>query len=143
VSATIDNGTDVVTDPIDAEMVTEPSDAPVAWPVVGTTVATAGVSEAHVAVFVTFAVEPSEYVPMAVSCTEMPTPENAGLGLIEIASSVDDGAPELLELELLLEELPLLPLPPHAVRNATSASAPSIPDVLLIASIGTPLTRLA
>src|SRR6202043_224530 len=63
-------------------MVAEPSDTPVARPVVGPTVATGVALEVQFAMLVTFAVEPSEYVPVAVSWVEIPTGANAGFGVI-------------------------------------------------------------
>lgn len=84
----IDSETVAVTEPMDAVRVEEPSDTPVERPVVGPTVATAGVLDVHVAEFVTFAVVPSEYVPLAVNCWSSPTPEFAGFGAITVDSTI-------------------------------------------------------
>jgi len=75
-----------VVEPIMAEIAVDPSDTPVTKPVVGPTVATEEESDVQLATLVTFTVVPSEYVPVAVSCLTIPTPESAGLGVIEIDS---------------------------------------------------------
>ena len=56
----IDSDTIAVTDPIEAVMVEDPRETPVARPVVGPTVATDDVLDVHVAAFVLSAVLPSE-----------------------------------------------------------------------------------
>ena len=56
----IDSGAVVMTDPIDAVIVEEPSETPVVRPVVRPTVATDGVLDVHVATFVTSVVLVSE-----------------------------------------------------------------------------------
>ena len=57
---TTDNGAVAVSDPSVAEIVALPTDTPVASPVDGPMVATAGVSEVQLAAAVTFCVVPSE-----------------------------------------------------------------------------------
>jgi hypothetical protein len=56
----IDSDTVVVTDPIEAVTVEEPSDTPVVRPVAESTVATDGVLDVHVATVVSLAVVASE-----------------------------------------------------------------------------------
>ena len=65
--AVTDSGVLAGSGPIVAEIVVEPSDTPVISPVVGPTVATDGVLDAHTAMVVTLAVVASEYVPVATS----------------------------------------------------------------------------
>ncbi len=81
---TIESGIVAATDPIAAEIVVGPSDMPAVNPEVGSTVATDGVPDVHVARVVTFPVVASEYVPVAVNCRTSPIPENPGLGVIAI-----------------------------------------------------------
>ena len=59
-----------------------PAVTPVTTPVAGPTVAIAVLSDIQSAMVVMFAVVLSEYVPVAVSCEEIPTPAAAGLGVM-------------------------------------------------------------
>lgn len=61
-----------MTDPMVTEILQKPADTAVVTPVVKPTIATDGVSAAHVAVVVTSREVPSEYVPVAFSCVSDP-----------------------------------------------------------------------
>src|SRR5579863_2245667 len=88
VLATTDSDVDAVTEPTLAEIVLEPCDTPVTTPIAATTIATAGLPDDQVAILVTLAVVPSENVPVAASCLDVPMPVTAGSGVMAIDSTM-------------------------------------------------------
>jgi hypothetical protein len=111
----------------DAVMVVEPAVAPVAKPD-EFTVATAVFEEFHVAVVVTFAVELSLYVAVAVYCSVAPTAMLAVAGVTEIAVTVFATA------VTLSAAVPLTP-PSDAVIVLEPAATPvAMPDEFTVAT---------
>src|SRR5215472_3807206 len=68
-----------------------PAATPVATPVLLTMVASLGMAEVHAACVVRFCVEPSEYLPVAVKATVVPTVIVSGFGVTTIDCSVGGG----------------------------------------------------
>jgi hypothetical protein len=148
-SATTVSDAVALTDPTAAEIVVTPSDTPVARPVAETTVATDGVPDIHVAVFVIFAVLASEYVPVAVSCCEIPIPAYGGGGAIEIDSKVagvivsvvfPDTDPDVAEMTV--EPTAAEVANPEVAFTVAVAGVPEAQLALLVRSVVLPLLNV-
>src|SRR5215813_651985 len=120
-----------------AVIVTGPPDAtPVAMPVALTMVAKAVLLDVQTACVVTFLVEPSEYLPVAVKATVLPTATLAGLGVTVMvcsvgagggAATVSDAVPLTPESEAMI-----VTGPPAATPVATPVVPTTLAKVVLL-----------
>jgi len=133
--AMIASGTEPLTGPSAAEMIVEPIGIPVATPVVGPTDVTDGLAEVQIAELVTFAVVPSEYVPVAFSCVLSPTPANAGFGVIASVSRAA-GVTTNVALPDMAPEVAVIILEP----TPTDVASPEV--AVTVATLGVSETQL-